>query len=85
VESLTPLYIESLRAGAIPLEYKKSHITPVHKDGPTDDATNYRPIAVVSVVVKVLEKIVATTAYLESSRQLHPHQAAYRFEKSTEE
>jgi len=86
-EPLTVLCIESLQAGVIPLEWKKSHITPVHKGGSTDDATNYRPIAVVSVVVKVLEKIVATElfAYLESTAQLHPHQAAYRFRKSTED
>jgi len=37
--------------------------------------------------VKVLERIVATglSAYLESTAQLHPHQAAYRFGKSTED
>ena len=86
-EPLTVLYNESLWAGVIPLEWKKSHIPPVHKGGSTDDATNYRPIAVVLVVVKVLEKIVATklSAYLESTAQLHPHQAAYRFGKSTED
>jgi len=54
-EPLTVLYNESLRAGVIPLEWKKSPITPVQKGGSTDDATNYRPIAVLSVVVKVLE------------------------------
>jgi len=48
---------------------------------------NYRPITVVSVVVKVLEKIVATelSAYLENTAQLHPHQAACRFGKLTED
>ena len=86
-EPLTALYNESLQTGVIPLEWKKSHITPMHKGGSADDATKYRPIAVVSVVVKVLEKIVATelSAYLESTAQLHPHQAACRFEKSTED
>ena len=87
VEPLTILYNESLRTGVIPLEWKKSHITPVHKGGSTDEATNYRPIAVVSVVVKILEKIVATdlSGFLESTAQLHPHQAAYRSGKSTED
>ena len=74
VEPLTALYNESLWTGVIPLEWKKSHITPVHKGDSTDDATNYRPIAVVSVVVKVLEKLVATelSRYLESTAQLYP-------------
>jgi len=40
---------------------------------------------VVSVVVKILEKLVATelSRYLECTAQLHPHQ--YRFGKSTED
>ena len=87
VEPLTVLYNESLQTGIIPLEWKRSHITPVHKGGPADDVTNYRPIAVVSVVVKIVEKLVATelSRYLESTAQLHLHQAAYRLEKSTED
>ena len=87
VKPLTVLYNESLQTGIIPLEWKRSHITPVHKGGPADDATNYRPIAVVSVVVKILEKLVATelSRYLESTAQLHPHQTAYRLGKSTED
>ena len=54
-----------------PLEWKKSHITPLHKGGCTDDATNYRPIVVASVVV-ILEKIVVTklSRCLESTAQL---------------
>jgi len=45
------------------------------------------PIAVVSVVVKILEKMVATelSRYLESTAQLHSCQAAHRFGKSTED
>jgi len=59
VQPLTVLYNEeSLQTSVIPLEWKRFHITPVHKGGSMDDATNYRPIAVVSVVVKFLEKSV---------------------------
>ena len=37
--------------------------------------------------MKILEKLVATelSRYLESTAQLHPHQAAYRFGKSTKD
>ena len=87
VKLLIILYNESLQTGIIPLEWKRSHIILVHKGGPADDATDYRPIAVVSVVVKILEKLVATelSRYLESTAQLHPHQVAYRLGKSTED
>jgi len=73
---LIALNNESLWTGVIPLEWKRSHITLVHKSGSMDDATNYRPIVVVSVVVKILEKLVATdfSRYLESIAQIHPHQ-----------
>jgi len=59
-EPLTKLYNESLCSGIVPTEWKQSHITPVYKGGATDNPSNYRPIVVVSVVAKILEKIVAT-------------------------
>jgi len=53
---LTLLYNESLHTGFVPLEWKKSHITPVHK-GEASNVPNkyYRSIAVVSVVANILE------------------------------
>ena len=56
---LTHLYNMSLQQGIIPQEWKLSHITPVHKGGNLDDPSNYRPISVVSVVAKIMEKIVS--------------------------
>ena len=71
----------------MPLAWKRSHITPVYKGGAPDDPSNYRPIAVVPVVAKILEKTVATqlSMYLEQNNLLHPHQGAYRCGKSTED
>ena len=45
----------------------------VHKGGASNVPNNYRPIAVVSVVAKVLEKIVATklSAYFTAHHLLH--------------
>ena len=55
--------------------------------GAPDDPSNYRPVAVVLVVAKILEKIVATqlSMFLELNNLLHPHQGAYRCGKSTED
>ena len=39
----------------------------VHKGGADNDPTNYRPIAVVSIIAKILEKIVATQLSVYSS------------------
>ena len=64
-----------------------SHITPVHKGGTLDDPSNYHPIAVITMVAKVLEKIVSTqlNQYLEQNNLLYPHQGAYCCGKSTED
>ena len=59
-EPLTWLYNDFLHSGIISSDWKRSHITPAHKGGVEDNPTNYRPIAVVSIIVKILEKIVAT-------------------------
>ena len=55
VGPLTALYNDSLVKGTIPSAWKQSHISPVHKGGAVEDPSNYRPIAVVPVVAKVLE------------------------------
>ena len=74
VEIVTHLYNMSLKEGIIPQDWKQSHITPVHKGGNFDDPSNYRPISVVSVVAKILEKIVSDqlSLYLENHKLLHP-------------
>ena len=83
---LTQLYNISLLTGAFPSDWKHSHITPVHKDGPFDDPSNF-PISVVPVLAKILEKIVSIqlSSYLEQQSLLHPHQGAYRCGRSTED
>ena len=87
VVPLTNLFNYSLQHTVVPLAWKRSHITPVFKGGAPNDASNYRPIAVVPVVAKILEKIVATQlgTYLEQNNLLHPHQGAYRCGRSTED
>ena len=71
----------------MPLAWKRSHITPVFKGGAPNDPSNYPPIAVVPVVAKILERIVATqlSVYLERNNLLHPHQGVYCCGKSTED
>ena len=44
----------------MPSAWKRSHITSVHKGGATDNPSNYRPIAVIPVVAKVLKKVFST-------------------------
>ena len=52
-----------------------------------DNPCNFRPISLVPVTAKLLEKIVAQqlNSYLESGQILSPYQCAYRQGKSTEQ
>jgi len=83
---LTHLYNASLSSGKFPYDWKRSHITPVHKGGNMEDLCNFRPITVVPVLAKVLEKIVSIQvgSYLEQNSLLDPQQGAYRSGRSTE-
>ena len=55
---LTILYQQSLSSGELPDEWKQAHIIPVFKKGRKNQAANYRPISLTSIVVKVLESII---------------------------
>ena len=57
---LSFLYNKSLDVGLVPIAWKRSNVTPIHKGGLTDDPGNYSPISVVPVVAKVFEKMFAS-------------------------
>ena len=57
VDPLTKLFNKSLQTGVFPNEWKRCNVTPVHKGGASDIPGNHRPISVVPVVAKVLEKM----------------------------
>ena len=57
---LTLLFHQPLSSGILPDEWKRAHMVPVLKKGSRHKANNYRPISLISTVVKVLESIVRT-------------------------
>ena len=85
-EPLTLIYNHSLYTGTVPLAWKRSNVTPVHKGGDAKNPGNFRPISVVPIVAKVLEKLVADQLglFLESRHLLHDLQGAYRHGRSSE-
>ena len=56
--SLTHLINLSLRLGRVPREWKCTIVVPVLKKGKKEDATNYRPISLLSLIDKVVERCV---------------------------
>ena len=66
--------------------WKWPHVIPLFKGGDKDDVGNYRPISLLTVLSKILEKIIATQlmSYLESNNLLSENQHGFRPKLSTE-
>ncbi|KAK3872353.1 hypothetical protein Pcinc_022570 [Petrolisthes cinctipes] len=73
-------YQNSLATGIVPQLLRSAKITPVFKGGSRDEAKNYRPIALTSHIIKVLEKIITKkiTTYLEDSNKMNDGQHGFR-------
>ena len=68
--SLCALFNLSLRTARIPSEWKKANVTPVHKEDSMEPAENYRPISLLCILSKVLERCVNFTIMLNNSSVL---------------
>ena len=58
--SLTMLFNKSLRLGIFPGDWKVANIVPIFKKGKKEFVENYRPISLIPVISKVLERCVLT-------------------------
>ena len=61
--SLYCLFNHSLSIGQIPREWKSADVTPIHKKDSKEDAKNYRPISLLPIVSKVLERCMGNRFY----------------------
>ncbi len=52
-EYITALYNKSLQSGEIPQDWRKAIICPIFKKGDPEDAPNYRPVSLTSVLCKI--------------------------------
>ncbi len=53
----------SLCTSVFPSDWKQAKVTPIFKDGDRSDVSNYRPISVLSIVSKILERAVHNQLY----------------------
>ena len=77
---------QSIREGVYPSQWKISKIIPLFKHGNRSDPNNYRPIAILSCVSKLLEKHVhnALYKYLQNNKLLSSSQSGFRAQHSTQ-
>ena len=61
--SLAYLFNFSLKTGKFPADWKLARITPIHKKGPKIDQENYRPVSILPVISKFIERLVHNQLY----------------------
>ena len=85
--SVATLFNTTIKTGHLPKQFKKATIAPVFKSGDKHVAANYRPISLLPILSKVLEKVIASQlkSYLKEHNLLPAEQFAYRDRHSTED
>ena len=82
---LTHIINTSIITGVFPSAWKTSIVTPLHKNGDTEVVSNYRPISLLPIFSKIIEKIVSNqlTSFLETNKLLSNTQHGFRPKLST--
>ena len=85
-ESLVNIFNLSLQSGIFPDDWKLARITPIYKDGSKTEWGNYRPISAISIVAKVLEKLVCNQlrSFMKENSIIIAEQSGFRPYHSTE-
>lgn len=88
-EELAPcvhhLFSLSLSTAQLTAEWKEATVTPIYKkSGNRQQATNYRPISLLSVLSKVLEKLVCRQLTQHVEQHFPVNQSGFRHNDSTE-
>ena len=85
--SLTLLINMSLETGIVPKCLKLAHVRPLFKGGDAEVAKNYRPVSLLPVISKLLERVVhgQLAHHLQQHNLLPSCQFAYRSNHSTDD
>ena len=85
VPALTHIINISIRDSCFPQAWKRSKVVPLLKKGDTLDPKNYRPVALLPIFSKVLERAIflQLIQYLDSNSILHPNHHGSRKGHST--
>lgn len=60
---LAIIFNRSIKEGIFPYKWKVAHIIPIHKKGSKSKIDNYRPISILNIFSKILEKVVYNNIY----------------------
>jgi exonuclease III len=82
---LAILFNRSLSSGHVPKQWKVKRVSPLHKGDEKDNMDNYRPISIMSISMKLFEKIVhdQLSTFINSNNILITRQSGFRKSYST--
>ena len=83
--SLTDLFNASIQSKIFPDDFKVARVTPIFKNGETDDLGNYRPISILGSIARVFEKLLYKQLhdFLVENKIFNAQQWAFRSLHST--
>ena len=81
---LTKLCVLSLRQGKFPTIWKRANVVPVYKKGDKKDPANYRPVSLLCICSKILERVVCDQLVGHVAPVLSPAQHGFLAGRSCE-
>ena len=84
---LCDLFNYCFQKGLFPDSLKVATIIPIHKKGHNSIISNYRPISLLPIFSKILEKCIKSRLlkYMNSKNIIHPAQFGFQSNKSTQD
>ena len=84
-QPLTKIFNKAIDLGQFPIERKAARVIPIFKEGQQTILDNYRPISILPVVSKLMERILYNqlSKYLEKESILSEYQFGFRSHHST--
>ena len=81
---LKHIFNNSIETGIIPEDWKSANVTAIHKKGSRQEPGNYRPISLISVVCKTMERLVKgrLITHLEMNNLIGDSQHGFRNKRS---
>ena len=79
---LSILFKMSYSSGHIPKEWKLANVVPVHKKGSKSEVSNYRPISLTCLIMKIYERVIRQELLIKCDGMIDPRQHGFMESKS---